>query len=94
MATWMTKLFGDNRLNFYGWIIAGLIVAGVSMLLVVAAILTGAFRSPEGMLLVAIYFVLLGLFSIALQNYCARAAGAIERRDAEKAGTSPPPPAA
>lgn len=90
MSSWMTKLFGDNRLNFYGWIAAGLIVAGVSLLLAVAAILTGALRSPEGIMLVAIYLILLGVFGIALQSYCARVAAAIERSDAEK-NRKPPP---
>src|SRR5437773_992707 len=31
MTSWKTKLFGDNRLNFYGWLLCGLIVICASL---------------------------------------------------------------
>jgi hypothetical protein len=84
MNTWKTKLFGDNRLNFYGWIVTGLLIFGASLWYVIRAINLGAGRSPSGLLLIAIFFVLLGHFGIALTNYCARVAKTLEAQDAEK----------
>ena len=78
MANWKSKLFGDNRFNFYGWIAAGLFIVGVSVWFVIRAIQAGAFRSPVSLLLGAIYFVLLGHFGLALQSYHARAAKHLE----------------
>ena len=84
MTTWKSKLFGDNRMNFYGWIGAGLMVFGISIVAVLRAFAIGALKSPSCLLLGAIYFVLLGCFCIALQNYCARVAKNIEAEDAAK----------
>ena len=72
--TWKTKLFGDNRLNFYGWLVVGLLILGASFRYGIRAINLGAGQSPIGLLLIAIFFVLLGHFGIALTNYCARVA--------------------
>jgi hypothetical protein len=74
MASWKSKLFGDNRLNFYGWIAGGLLLIGVSLWFVIRAIHEGAFRSPVSLLLGAIYFVLLGHFGLVLQTYHSRVA--------------------
>jgi len=52
MNTWKTKLFGDNRLNFYGWIVTGLLIFGASLWYVIRAINLGAGRSPSGLLLI------------------------------------------
>jgi len=85
--TWKSKLFGDNRLNFYGWIVAGLVVFGISIAATVIALNADdakALRSPVCLLLVAIYFVLLGHFGIALQNYCSRVAKNIELEDKKR----------
>ena len=78
---WKTKLFGDNRFNFYGWIAAGLILTGFSVWLVLQAIRLGVNRSPTAMMLLAVYLILLGHFWLALQNYCARLGKAIETDD-------------
>jgi len=83
MSTWKTKLLGDNRMNFYGWIAAGLLVLGGSFWVVVRAMCMfdgWAVRSPHCLLLVAVYLVLWGQFGLALQNYCARVA---EKLDAQ-----------
>jgi hypothetical protein len=72
--TWKTKLCGDNRSNFYGWIVVGLMIFGAALWYVIRAINLGADESPTGLLLMAIFFVLLGHFGIALANYCARVA--------------------
>jgi hypothetical protein len=84
MNTWKSKLCGDNRLNFFGWIGTGLLVIIGSVYELFKAIQVGAFRSAEGLLLIAIYFLLLGHFGLALQNYCARVAKAIENDDEQK----------
>ena len=86
MTTWKSKLFGDNRFNFYGWIGTGLLVIGISIFLVVMAIHAGAIHSPSCLLLGAIYFILLGHFGVALQNYHARVAKNIEAADEKKSG--------
>jgi hypothetical protein len=78
MKTWKSKIFGDNYLNFYGWILAGLSVVGASFYFVLKAVLAGGIRSPQSQLLLAIYFLLLGHFGIAVHNYLARAARSIE----------------
>jgi hypothetical protein len=83
MASWKLKLCGDNRFNFYGWIGGGLFVMVASLWFVIRAIQAGAFHSPVSLLLGAIYFVLLGHFGIALQNYCARVAKHLESKDKE-----------
>jgi len=84
MKTWKSKLFGDNRFNFYGWICGGLFVIGVSLGLVLWSLSAGALRSPECLLLLAIYFILLGHLGIALQNYHARVAERIESEEKRK----------
>ena len=84
MITWKTKVFGDNRVNFYGWMCCSLLVMGLSVCIVLMAIHADALRSPVCLLLAAIYLIVLGHFGIALQNYCARAARAIETEDAKK----------
>jgi len=52
----------------------GLTISGASFWYVIRAINLGADESPIGLLLMAIFFVLLGHFGTALANYCARAA--------------------
>ena len=94
MKTWKSKLFGDTRLNFYGWIGTGLLVMGVSLCCLVKAIHAGADSSPTCLLLGAIYFIALGHFGIALQNYCARVAKNIEAEDAAKTIKTDDKPAA
>ena len=86
MNTWKTKLFGDNRLNFCGWIVVGLVICVASLSYVIRAINLGAGRSPVGLLLMAIFFVLLGHFGIALTNYFARVAKTLEAQDPQKNG--------
>ena len=84
MKNWKSKLFGDNRMNFYGWICTGLLLIGLSAWLVFRALKLDALRSSSAVLLIAICLVLLGLFGLALQNYCARVAKAVEDEDAKK----------
>jgi uncharacterized membrane protein len=81
MKTWKSKVFGDNRQNFYGWIFGGLIIIGVSLWLVWRALDAGALQSAECLLLLAIYFLLVGHLALALQNYHARVAERIESED-------------
>jgi hypothetical protein len=84
MSTWKTKLFGDNRFNFYGWIFMGILIIGVSLWCLARAIYEGADRSPTCLLLGAVYFIVMGHFGVALQNYCVRVAKTIEEEDAKK----------
>jgi divalent metal cation (Fe/Co/Zn/Cd) transporter len=81
MKTWKTKLFGDNRFNFYSCIVVGLLIFGASLWFVLQAISTGATRSPIAPLLIAIYLIMVGNFGIALTNYCARVAKKLESEE-------------
>jgi uncharacterized membrane protein len=91
MKTWMSKLFGDNRMNFYGWQVTALLLIALSLVHVLLALKAGGLRATD-LLLMAIYFILVGQFGISLQNYCARVAKNIEAENA--ASTSPPAPPA
>ena len=84
MNNWKSKLSGDNRMNFYGWICTGLLVVGASVWLVLRAICLKALDSPICLLLIAIYLLVAASLCLALQNYCARVAKAIETEDAKK----------
>jgi len=77
-------LFGDNRFNFFGWIVAGLLIFAVSLVCALYAIRAGIRNSAECHLLLGIQVLLIGLFGIAWQNYCARLAEKIEAEDAKK----------
>ena len=81
MKNWKNRLFGDNHMNFYGWCVAGLVVMGASLWYVKRAVNIGATGTAEGLLLIAIYFVLLGHFAIALHNYVARLARKLGTND-------------
>jgi hypothetical protein len=81
--TWKTKLLGDNRSNFYGWLVVGVTIFGASLWYVIRAINLGADESPIGLLLIAIFFVLLGHFGIALANYSARVAKILDSGKSE-----------
>jgi cobalamin biosynthesis protein CobD/CbiB len=84
MKNWKSKLFGDNRMNFYCWVFAWLLVVGTSLWLVLKAIRAGATESPVCLLLIAIYLLLVTHLSLAIQNYCARVARHLETEDAKK----------
>ena len=47
MKQWKTKLLGDNRMNFYGWIVAGLVVYGASFWYLKQAVQAGASSTSE-----------------------------------------------
>jgi hypothetical protein len=81
MKNWKSRLFGDTKVNFYGWLVAGLVVIGASAWLVIRALGAGALESPEGLVLLAIYLAILGNFCLALQSYHARVA---QKLDADK----------
>ena len=49
-------------MNFYGWIAAALVMTAVSLWLVVRACFAGATQSPEAILLIAIYVILVAHF--------------------------------
>lgn len=87
MSKWRTKLFGDTRCNFYGWIAGGLLVIGLSTWCVFHAVKAGAFLTPLVLMLVAIWVLVLGQFGLMLQNYCSRLA---EKLDADDTNRSDP----
>ncbi|MEM8883662.1 MAG: hypothetical protein AAGD14_06330 [Planctomycetota bacterium] len=74
MNGWKSKLFGDNTLNFWGWLVAGVTILVASAAAVLYAVTIGAYRSPEAILLFAIWVLLVGVFGVLLQSYLARVA--------------------
>jgi type IV secretory pathway TrbL component len=77
MKSMKSKLFGDNKLNFYGWILGGLAIMLGSLYIARSALQENSIIA----MLLAIYFVLIGIFGILLQNYHSRVS---EKMDREK----------
>ena len=84
MSSWKSKVFCNNRFNFYSSIVMGLVIMGGSFFFVFRAIAMGMGRSPSCLLLLGIYFVAIGHFAIVLQNYSERLVKSIEEEDARK----------
>ena len=82
--SWKSTLFGYSRLNFYGWIITSILINGCSLWAILRAINIGALRSPSSLMLLGIYFALIGLFNIAHQTYCARVSRHMKKQDAKE----------
>ncbi len=73
------KYFGMNRFNFYGWIFTG------SFLLIVS--LVALFL---GLVQVAIYLTLLGIFGVLVQAYLGMLAEKLLKEKAEDDSTAEP----
>jgi hypothetical protein len=84
MKNWKTKLFGDNRMNFYGWLCVGLLLFLVSIGGALLSVKLSDTRYGVLCLLTAIWMLIAGIFGIALQNYLARVAKNIEDEDKRK----------
>lgn len=74
-------MLGDNRFNFYRWIVQGVLIIAFSLWIAINAISEAAFHSPTSSLLGAIYFVLLGQFGLALEAHCGRLAKHLDSKD-------------
>lgn len=77
MKSLKSKLFGDNNLNFYGWIITGLIVCAGSLFVAITALL----HENTIMMMLSLYLVLIGMFCLQLQNYHSRVAEKIDKQN-------------
>ncbi len=75
MSKWRHRLFGRNETNFWGWILAALLIFGV---VIVGGRAAARHLFKDGKLdahlavLLAILVVLAGQFALALQEYYAR----------------------
>jgi|688.fasta_scaffold664385_1 hypothetical protein len=69
MDKFIVKAFGVNRFNFWGWVAVGVAISVYSLRLLN--------RGDVGR---ATYFVLLGIFAVLLQTYCAMLAEKIDPR--------------
>ena len=67
-TTWKQKVFGDNKVNFYGWIFAGIF----DIVWAFKYALMGLEQSNIPDLLFAIFIILVGIMALSLQNYHAR----------------------
>jgi len=86
MRTWKSKLFADDRLNFYAVILMGLVVCIASAWFMLEALEMDAARSPVGLLLVAIYCVVLGHLALALTSYLSRLAKRLDGVQQDESG--------
>jgi len=84
MKNWKTKLFGDNSMNFYGWLFAGVLVCGASAYYVIRALRATEYLSTQESFLLAIYFMFLGQFGVAWHNYLARVAAKLDSAKNER----------
>jgi hypothetical protein len=75
MSNWRHRIFARNETNFWGWIVAGLVIFAV---VVVCGRTAARHLFPDGKLdahllvLLAILVVLTGHFALALQEFYAR----------------------
>jgi len=69
MDKFIVKAFGVNRFNLWGWVAVGVAISVYSLRLLN--------RGDVGR---ATYFVLLGIFAVLLQTYCAMLAEKIDPR--------------
>jgi hypothetical protein len=83
------KISGDNWMNYWGWRFTGVLVLFVTLGIIGVAIFwEDAPKSPECLLLIAIWMVLMGHFCLALQNYGARVIRTIEAEERKKNETT------
>ena len=78
MKRWKTRVFGDNVVNFYGWMFAGLVIIVGSLYLMKRGLDALDELSATAGFLSAIYLMLLGCFGVLLQSYLARVARNLE----------------
>src|SRR5262249_14013087 len=73
MDKWIVKLFGMDRFNFFGWLLAGLVVLVGSLVMfgLAFAFAVKTELRAELFMLCAIYLVLVGIFGILLSAYSA-----------------------
>jgi hypothetical protein len=79
------KLFGVNRMNFWGWVCAGLLVIGCCLFFFARAyaeFLKGGVSLTIVFLLAGIGVLLLGQFGLALQTYGSLLTEKLERQQA------------
>jgi hypothetical protein len=84
MKNWKTKLLGDNSMNFYGWIVAGLSVIGGSAYFAKRGLDAEQYLSSQTALLVAIYLLVLGCFGVIVHSYLGRVAEKLDAQRKEK----------
>ena len=78
----IVKLFGVNRMNLIGWIWLGFLLIVAAVFFIITA-LPNVIRQPgrpDQLLLAAIAILLLGIFGVLLQIYCAMLAEKLERK--------------
>jgi hypothetical protein len=89
----VVKLFGLNRLNFWGWLVTGILLAAVAGYLGVRAAksitLVPQELRPLMDVLGAIAFLLLGILGVLLQMYFAMYAEKLEKQSVESAYSDP-----
>jgi hypothetical protein len=84
MKNWKTKLFGDNALNFYGWMFGGLFILGSSCYFAKRGLDASPYLSAQAAYLIAIYILLVGCFGVVLHNYLARVAEKLDSPEKKK----------
>ncbi len=70
MKSLKSRLFGDNKLNFHGWIVAGLTVCAGSLFEATTALL----HENTLMMMFSLYLVLIGMMCLQPQSCHSRVA--------------------
>ena len=81
MDKFIIKFFGINHFNFYGWCVAGLFVIVLSVLLVIASVVSAPDPHLSLMLMLgAIWLLLLGIFTALMSFYSSLLAEKLEQK--------------
>lgn len=86
MDKFIVKVFGINKLNFWGWIVTGIAILTLAAGLLVFSL--GLIKTNISLaqycVLAAIAVLLFGQFALSLQNYHAKLAKKIEQQNKDK----------
>jgi hypothetical protein len=82
MEKFIIKAFGVNQFNFWGWVAAGLLVVGASLMLGQLAFLDRDTNRGILIMLGVLGLILLGIFCVLLSLYCSLLAEKLEKKHA------------
>ena len=86
MDKFIIKMFGINKVNFWGWFIAEMMLLGVAVIFLIYSydLVKQNILKAQYSVLVSIALLLMGQFALSLQKYHAKLAEKIERQNKNK----------